>query len=108
MNDKPKRSVEWQHFYSTPFWVRRRELQMLHHPLCKMCLERGVVTAATVADHVVPHRGDWNLFRLGELQSLCAPCHNSFKKFIEARGYSFEVGDDGWPTDPDHPANRRR
>jgi hypothetical protein len=26
---------------------------------------------------------------------------------IELHGYGLEVDDDGWPTDPNHPANRR-
>jgi len=38
---------------------------------------RGIVTAANVVDHVTPHRGDWNAFVTGELQSLCEPCHKS-------------------------------
>jgi 5-methylcytosine-specific restriction endonuclease McrA len=98
----------WKHFYDTAFWQRRRKQQLLAHPLCKMCAARGaVISIATVVDHVEPHKGDWNLFALGELQSLCASCHNSAKRFIELRGHSIEVGDDGWPTDPKHPANKR-
>jgi hypothetical protein len=49
----------------------------------------------TIADHVVPHKGDWNDFRLGELQSLCKQCHDSTKQLIERRGYSYETGTDG-------------
>jgi 5-methylcytosine-specific restriction endonuclease McrA len=96
----------WHHFYSTSYWLRRRQLQLTAHPLCKFCTDRGAVTRATVVDHVKPHRGDWNKFCLGELQSLCASCHDRCKRFIETRGHSIEVGDDGWPIDPNHPANR--
>jgi 5-methylcytosine-specific restriction endonuclease McrA len=53
--------------------TRRRKVQ---HPLCKFCLERGIVTAANVVDHVVPHKGDWTAFVTGKLQSLCEHCHN--------------------------------
>jgi 5-methylcytosine-specific restriction protein A len=98
----------WHHFYGTAFWQRRRKLQLQEHPLCKLCEARGVVTVATVADHVEPHRGDWNKFMLGDLQSLCADCHNSSKRLIEGRGYGKDVGDDGWPLDMNHPANRER
>jgi 5-methylcytosine-specific restriction endonuclease McrA len=98
----------WQHFYGTALWQRRRKLQLLEHPLCKFCAERGVVRAASVADHVIPHKGDYNLFALGELQSLCAPCHNSSKRYVELRGHGIDVDADGWPTDPKHPANRHR
>ena len=45
--------------------------------------KRVLVTRATHVDHVKPHKGDWNLFCLGELQSLCASCHNSRKRYIE-------------------------
>jgi 5-methylcytosine-specific restriction enzyme A len=98
----------WKHFYDTAFWQRRRKLQLTAHPLCAMCAARGVVTPATVADHLVPHKGNWNLFATGELQSLCDSCHNSRKRYVEVRGYSVDVGYDGWPIDPKHPANRTR
>jgi hypothetical protein len=62
---------------------------------------------ATVADHIQPHNGNWNEFWLGELQSLCAPCHSSTKRTMELRGYDASaIDDDGWPTDPRHPANK--
>jgi hypothetical protein len=32
--------------------------------------------------------------------------HNSAKRFEEIRGYTKEIGVDGWPLDPKHPANR--
>jgi hypothetical protein len=66
------------------------------------------VTAATVADHITPHKGDYNLFWHGELQSLCPHHHNSIKQQLETGepGYSRAVGLDGWPTDPNHPANK--
>jgi hypothetical protein len=51
-----------------------------------MCEAEGRVEVATVADHVVPHRGDWALFWEGDLQSLCAHHHNSAKHSEEARG----------------------
>jgi hypothetical protein len=74
-------------------------------PLCRYCSARGKVTPATIADHVTPHRGDWNAFRLGELQSLCFDCHNRLKHRIDLHGYSSDIGVDGWPLDARHPAN---
>jgi 5-methylcytosine-specific restriction endonuclease McrA len=96
----------WKKFYGKAFWQRRRRLQLIEHPLCAFCMKRSVVTPATVVDHIKPHEGDWNKFALGEVQSLCKECHDSRKRYIEIRGYSIEVGDDGWPIDPNHPANR--
>jgi hypothetical protein len=72
-----------------------------------MCEARGIVTPATVADHMTPHRGNWNEFLLGKLQSLCSECHDREKQRIEVRGFGSAIGDDGWPLDPNHPANRR-
>ena len=60
-------------------WQKRREQQLRKEPLCRMCEAQGRVTAATVADHVTPHRGDPALFD-GSLQSLCATCHSSVKQ----------------------------
>ena len=97
---------EW---YTTYRWKRRSKAQLFEHPLCVFCAAKGLVTIATVADHVVPHRGNWNLFRLGDLQSLCKHCHDSVKKYDEQpaairRGYRSDIGPDGWPLDPKHPA----
>jgi hypothetical protein len=55
---------------------------------------------------VEPHRGDWNKFVTGKLQSLCEACHNSAKRQIELRGYRCDIGLDGLPTEPDHPFRR--
>ena len=70
-----------------------------------MCLKQGRVVAATVADHIVPHRGDAGKFWNGDLASLCDHHHSGAKQREEIHGYSDEVGDDGWPIDPRHPAN---
>jgi hypothetical protein len=65
---------------------------------------RRRVTPATIADHDPPHKGDWNTFRLGPLQSLCRDCHQG-KWADDARGYRSDIGDDGFPIDPRHPFN---
>jgi hypothetical protein len=71
-----------------------------------MCLQNGQVVPATDADHVVPHKGDERAFWYGELQSLCGSCHRSVKQKEEKRGYRSDIGINGWPIDPRHPANR--
>ena len=98
----------WDHWYHIRRWQRRSKTQLRAHPLCAYCLERGLPVVATVTDHVEPHRGDWNSFWLGKVQSLCAPCHNSRKKTQEIRGYTTDIGEDGWPLDPRHPTYRSR
>lgn len=101
----------WRHkppetWYKSALWLSRRAGQLRLEPLCRSCLERGVVTPAEIADHVIPHEGDWSSFALGRLQSLCGRCHSGPKQAVEVRGYDKAVGDDGWPLDPRHPANR--
>jgi hypothetical protein len=67
---------------------------------------RGVVTPATVVDHVEPHHGDPNKFR--KLQTLCKADHDSRKHFLEVNRYASEVDLDGWPLDKMHPCYRTR
>jgi len=96
--------VAW---YGTAKWRRRAKRQLREHPLCAKCANRGVVTPASIADHIEPHRGRYEFFWFGDLQSLCANCHNSFKQFEERNGYSTAIDRDGWPIDPRHPANAK-
>ena len=77
---------------------------MRTEPLCAFCLQQGKTVPAVVADHVIPHRGDINLFWTGRLQSLCAPCHDTLKRQQETRGWMDGVGIDGMPLDRRHPA----
>lgn len=91
----------------TTQWEKARAAFLGEHPLCAMCLGRGDVVPATVVDHIHPHKGDQALFwDKANWQSLCKPHHDSAKQAEEAHGYSSEVGLDGWPMDPKHPANR--
>jgi len=106
----PKRERSSPVGKSTPYgteWIKERKLFLLDNPLCVMCSDQGFVVAATVVDHVVPHKGDPMLFwDKANWQSLCAPHHNRTKQGIERHGYSTDVGADGWPSDPNHNANR--
>jgi len=86
-----------------------REHQLRIEPLCRLCDQRGLVVPATVADHIVDHCGDWNQFRLGELQSLCEECHErKHNRLGPALRVSKAVDDNGLPIDPRHPFNKPR
>jgi 5-methylcytosine-specific restriction enzyme A len=92
--------------YNLPRWYRRRRAQLRREPLCAFCLAKGKTTAATIADHLVPHKNDEQLFWYGRLQSLCKPCHDGTKKEQENKGFATDIGMDGWPIDRGHPVYR--
>ena len=88
-------------------WRKARKTFLARHPLCAMCRAEGRVVAATLVDHIVPHRGGQALFwDRRNWQPLCDSHHGSAKQRHEARGYSSAVAPNGWPLDPLHPANR--
>jgi 5-methylcytosine-specific restriction protein A len=81
----------------TRTWEKARKQFLLSHPCCAMCGREGRVTAASVVDHIKPHRGDKMLFwDSTNWQALCSPCHNRHKQ-REERGSVQAVGEDGWP-----------
>jgi 5-methylcytosine-specific restriction enzyme A len=87
------------HLYQNKAWKALRNRQLQGEPMCRMCKANGVLTVATVCDHIIPHKGDLKKFWEGPFQSLCDKCHNSDKALIEngkiPRPY---IGIDGWPT----------
>jgi 5-methylcytosine-specific restriction endonuclease McrA len=56
-------------------WRRVRALHLRSEPLCRMCLARGVVTPATMVDHVLPINDGGERLDDDNLQSLCVDCH---------------------------------
>lgn len=79
-------------------WRRARAAFLAVHPLCVMCAAQGRTSAATVVDHIRPHRGDQVLFWDREnWQPLCATCHSSLKQAEEAGHARPAIGLDGWP-----------
>jgi len=58
-------------------WRIYRERYLKAHPLCVECLKRDETTAATVVDHITPHKGDRQLFwDPTNHQALCKPDHD--------------------------------
>lgn len=67
-------------------WQKARAGYLVSHPLCVYCEREGRVTAATVVDHRIPHRGDQALFwDKANWQALCATHHSRDKQREEAR-----------------------
>lgn len=65
-------------------WQKARDAYLLEFPLCAYCARMGFITAATVVDHIIPHKGNKVLFwDKINWQPLCKPCHDSIKKAEE-------------------------
>ena len=58
-------------------WRKARKAFLSRHPRCAECLKNGVLTPATVVDHIIPHRGDPHLmWDESNWQALCKSCHD--------------------------------
>lgn len=109
MARRDQRSAEaegWRRLYKTKRWREIRAEQLANEPLCRMCSAMGRVTAASICDHVKPHKGVLDLFWDGEKQSLCPTHHDATKQAEERRGVMIGSGLDGRPLDPTHPWHR--
>lgn len=56
-------------------WRRVREVHLHAEPLCRMCKADGLVTMATMVDHIVPIADGGEKLDEDNLQSLCRDCH---------------------------------
>lgn len=92
----------WHHLYNTRRWKLRRKQQLESKPLCAFCMDMGKIIPASVADHVIAHKGDEDLFFEGELQSLCKHCHDRHKQRQEKAGFLAGHDASGIPVDPGH------
>lgn len=74
--------------------LRKRRLQA--EPLCRHCLAKGIITASTVPDHIVPIK-DGGQDADDNIQCLCAACHEA--KTAKDMGYrkKLRISLDGWP-----------
>lgn len=71
-----RKAKPWRAWYNTKTWRAIREQQLAIEPLCERCKRDGDTTEATVVNHRVPHRGDWDRFVAGPFESLCKPHHD--------------------------------
>jgi len=74
---------EWDKYYHRAHWKNLRKLILSRDPVCVICNRN----AATDVDHIIPHKGKWELFSAPEnLQGLCSTCH-SRKTTTEDSGF---------------------
>lgn len=64
-------------FYNSRTWRKLRRSFLDANPLCVACESNGVVTPATVADHIVPINKGGESLDENNLQPMCARCHNA-------------------------------
>lgn len=58
-------------------WEKARLIFIAANPLCGRCAAAGRVERTTVVDHIIPHKGDQELFwDKSNWQGLCETCHN--------------------------------
>jgi hypothetical protein len=57
MREQRDRDQPWRAWNDSAPW-RKVKQQLQKEPLCGFCERQGKVTAATVADHIAPRRGD--------------------------------------------------
>lgn len=79
-----RESQPWLRWYGWAVWKTLRRMQLSREPMCQ---HQGCDAIATEVDHIVPHKGNWDLFRtLDNLQSLCH-LHHSEKTAAENVGF---------------------
>lgn len=92
---------QWKRLYDTAHWKRIRQQRLTAEPLCRLCKDRFKrVTVATVCDHIIPHKGNEQLFySYANTQSLCKPCHDTHKHRAEIGALERpEFDDKGYPV----------
>lgn len=92
-------------------WQKASKGFLAEHPLCQcpMCDEgRLRVSAATVVDHHIPHRGDYEKFwDQSNWRAMAKECHDSYKQRLEKSGRVVGTNEAGMPVDPTHHWNKK-
>ena len=87
-----------ERLYSTARWQRIWKYQLIEHPLCKFCAERGLVTPATGLRSYRARIAVMSTNLAWSFSELVSLCHDSAKRQLEERGYRLDVGLDGAPA----------
>lgn len=96
--------------YRTPAWRKLRRAKLMESPLCEACR----LAPSTQVDHILPHRGDQELFLDPDnLMAMCHSCH-ARKTLLRDGGFGKTPSDrplpgtgvDGWPIDSTHHWNK--
>ncbi|MBL4808211.1 MAG: HNH endonuclease [Rhodobacteraceae bacterium] len=76
--DMNRKGGAFRRLYNGKQWRAASKNQLRNNPLCAECETFGLVTSASVVDHIESHRhASLKLFwDRHNWQSLCIPCHN--------------------------------
>lgn len=78
MREQGRYNADMRHLYFSARWLRLRAQVLDEQPLCPTCQAERRIEPGTDIDHIVPHRGDLNLFwDRANLQALCHACHSA-------------------------------
>lgn len=84
VHQQQTRQQQRRHYSTTPGvnygrkWQTARRAFLADHPFCVDCETEGQQTLATEVDHIVPHRGDRDLFwDRTNWASRCKPHHSA-------------------------------
>ena len=84
-------------------WRKARLLFLQANPLCQYCQEDGRIEPATVVKHIIPHKGDQELFwDTSNWQAVCKEHHDSTIAREESRGVKIGSDLSGNPIDKSH------
>jgi len=73
--------------YKTQWWKGYSESFRRKHPLCAECERNGLISAATLVDHIIRVNFGGSFRDPRNHQSMCDPCHRD-KSFAERNGLS--------------------
>ena len=74
------KDMSW--FYNSWKWRKFTKRFIQSHPLCVACEDQGILTPATVTDHILtfeqcPEGFDLNNLKEKYMQPMCKRCHDS-------------------------------
>ncbi len=73
---KTYKHQSYHHLYDRK-WQKARRSFLDRNPLCRHCMDKEIITAANVVDHIKRHEGCLNLFwDQSNWQALCKTCHD--------------------------------
>lgn len=80
--------------------VKRRKCRLEAEPLCRMCKADGIITVATVPDHILPLAKGGTDYD-SNIRCLCADHHDQVTREEFGHRKRIAIGADGWPSSKD-------